>query len=344
VASAAAAAYADDVAWVLGSAEYQAAVWQAYALAGRRIEELAAGRTPGSWAVALDVDETVLSNVQYEVELEGTGIDFDEPTWQAWIARRAATPLPGALRFLRRVHELGGRIALVTNRDELERADTEANLRAAQVPFDFLLLRPSPDRSAKAPRWQAVDEGTAAPGEPPAKILLWVGDNIKDFPGLDQSLREAGEEALAAFGDRFVMVPNPMYGSWKPATPAPMAPAAAPAPAGDPAPATHGNPAPPVYVEEVRALLEKSLPAKLRVAVRGNLPDSCTHLGEPGVKRERRTFHLTVPASRDRDAVCAQALVPFAIEVPVDIIGLPSGTYTVEAGGQTDSFTLAQDN
>jgi 5'-nucleotidase (lipoprotein e(P4) family) len=332
------ARHADDVAWVLGSAEYRAACWQAFALARRRVEELASGRPPGTWAVALDVDETVLSNVEHEVELESLGKDFDDATWERWVARRSATPLAGAVPFLERVHELGGRIALVTNRDESMRADTDANLRRQGVPFDLLLLRPDGGPSAKAPRWEAVQRGTAEPGVPPLEIVLWVGDNIRDFPGLDQSLRDAPPERLAAFGDRFVLVPNPLYGSWKPAQPA-----AAPAPAAAPSPPPPSTDVP-VYVEGVAALLMKSLPAQLLVVVRGNLPDACTRLGTPSASRDGRTFHVGLPASREPGKVCTQALVPFSVEVHPDIVGLAGGTYTVEAGGKTTSFTLERDN
>jgi hypothetical protein len=229
----------------------------------------------------------------------------------------------------------------VTNRDESMRADTDANLRAEGVPFDLLLLRPDGGPSAKAPRWEAVQKGTAGGGFPPLEIVLWVGDNIRDFPGLDQSLRQAGDEALVPFGDRYVVVPNPLYGSWRP-----PAPAATPTPPAEPNPTAvpaAGQPAT-VYVDEVRAMLLKSLPAQLRVGIRGHLPDGCTHLGEPVVRREGQTFHLQLSANRDAGAVCTQALVPFDIEVPVDIIGLAAGTYTVEAGGKTDTFTLPRDN
>jgi 5'-nucleotidase (lipoprotein e(P4) family) len=347
----------DDIVWVRDSAEYRALSAQAYALAGRRIDELAAGRQPGTWAVSLDVDETVLSNLDHEIELEaGNGV-FDEGGWARWVAKRSAPVLAGAVPFLERVHRLGGKIALVSNRDVPMQADTEANLRAEGVPFDLLLLRPSPDKGAKQPRWDAVAQGTAAPGVPPLEIVMWVGDNIRDFPGGDQSLRDAPAEALAPFGNRFIVIPNPMYGSWKPsatATPAPMPtqppPASAPAPAPPAeAPVTPvaseegagaaGN----VYVDEVRAILEKSLPAKLRVDIRGNLPDGCTKLGEPEVTRQRRTFHIALPSTRAK-GMCTQALVPFELAVPVSITGLASGTYTVEAGGKTDSFTLQQDN
>lgn len=203
----------DDVRWVAASAEYRAAVWQAFALATHRIGELAAGREPGTWAVSVDADETVLGNIQYEIERQPYAFEFDRDAWKAWVERREAVALPGAREFLHRVHELGGRVVVVTNRRADEAAATEDNLRALDLPYDLVL--PRNGDSEKEPRWQAVEEGTAAPGLPPLEILLWVGDNVGDFPDLDQSLATAPETALAAFGDRFVVVPNPMYGSWK---------------------------------------------------------------------------------------------------------------------------------
>ncbi len=47
------------------------------------------------------------------------------------------------------------------------------------------------------------------------RIVLWVGDNITDFPDLDQTVRTRPEEAFADFGRRFIVIPNPMYGSWE---------------------------------------------------------------------------------------------------------------------------------
>ena len=99
-----------------------------------------------------------------------------------------------------------------------------------------------------------------------------------------------------------------------------------------------------VEVDEVRAMLEKSLPAKLHVEIRGNLADGCVRLQDPKVTRQRRTFHIALPATRGVGKLCTQALVPFELAVPVSITGLASGTYTVEAGGKTDQFTLEQDN
>jgi predicted secreted acid phosphatase len=46
-------------------------------------------------------------------------------------------------------------------------------------------------------------------------VVLFLGDNIQDFPALGQSLRDEPASAFGAFGSRFFLVPNPMYGSWQ---------------------------------------------------------------------------------------------------------------------------------
>jgi predicted secreted acid phosphatase len=60
-----------------------------------------------------------------------------------------------------------------------------------------------------------VTQGAAAPGLPPLQLVLWLGDNIQDFPNLDQTLRAKPDEAFADFGVLYFVIPNPMYGSWE---------------------------------------------------------------------------------------------------------------------------------
>lgn len=67
--------------------------------------------------------------------------------------------------------------------------------------------------SDKNPRFAAVARGDATPGSGPLEVLAFLGDNILDFPGLSQSARD--ESALVDFGERYFLVPNPMYGSWQ---------------------------------------------------------------------------------------------------------------------------------
>lgn len=198
--------------WLRNSAEYEAVVRQTYNVASERVREAAAGREEGTWAVAVDADETILDNSPYEKELATKGIETTDQLWDGWVARRAAEPVPGALEFLELVHALGGRIAVVTNRIEAHCPDTRANFRAFDIPFDVILCRT--DDRRKEPRWAAVEQGTAAENLPPLEIVAWVGDNIRDFPNLDQDLRRKSAEAFTEFGTRYFALPNPIYGSW----------------------------------------------------------------------------------------------------------------------------------
>jgi acid phosphatase len=199
--------------WFRGSAEYRALALQTYALATSRVEAAAKGRTARSWAVILDADETVLDNSPFQKEQELSGRPYSEDAWQAWVRRREAAPIPGARAFLERVGALGGVVAIVTNRREAVCDDTRATFRDRRLPFDVMLCRPDGGASDKNPRFQAVSRGTAE--LPPLEVVAYVGDNILDFPGLDQEVRSGSDEGFAGFGTRFFLLPNPLYGSWE---------------------------------------------------------------------------------------------------------------------------------
>lgn len=199
--------------WVVSAAEYESAMRQTFRYAAEKLEAQTGWRAPGSWAVSLDADETILGNGQYEEERGASGTDFTSDGWAAWVKRHKAVALPGAVAFLQRIHELGGKIVIVTNRRQSLCDDTEANLRAVGLSYDLVLCRTTTEE--KEPRWSMVRAGTAKEGVPPLEIIMWLGDNIQDFPNLDQSLRGAPEEDFAPFGERYFVMPNPMYGSWE---------------------------------------------------------------------------------------------------------------------------------
>jgi 5'-nucleotidase (lipoprotein e(P4) family) len=207
------AALPDSISWVQRSAEYHASVIQVYRLATQRVEQQASSRAAATWAVILDADETILSNLQYQIERVGLG--YSPESWAAWVRRREATPLPGAAAFLARVHQLGGRIAIVTNRLESECTDTITVFKARALVFDAMLCRPDKAPSDKNPRFEAVAAGKTPAGNSPLDVVAFVGDNILDFPALSQKLRQAGETAFGEFGVKFFLLPNPMYGSWQ---------------------------------------------------------------------------------------------------------------------------------
>lgn len=193
----------DAVHWYRNSAEVRASYEQTYLAAARELRVLARDLPRASWAVIMDVDETLLDNSDYVTEFGR----YTPPTWDQWTARQSATALPGAAQFARFVRdELGGVLALVTNREEKSCQDTRENLQRVGIAYDIVLCMT--DTADKNPRFSAVEAGTGV--LPPLQVLMWLGDNIEDFPHLSQARPESKE-----FGTRYFVLPNPYYGSWE---------------------------------------------------------------------------------------------------------------------------------
>lgn len=203
----------NDIRWFRTAAEYRALTRQAYTLATDRLPELSRGLPAQSWAVILDADETVLDNSEYQRRRAVLDSTYTEASWAAWVNERAAPPVPGAPEFTRAVHNAGGRVAIVTNRADSLCTATRANLQSAGIEADLLLCQ-TPGTGDKNPRFQKIQTGTAVAGVPPLTVVAWIGDNILDFPGMSQASRNDAR-ALDAFGRKFFVLPNPMYGSWQ---------------------------------------------------------------------------------------------------------------------------------
>lgn len=205
----------DELHWLRGSAEYRAVTIQTYRAALEAAAEASAGRPAGSWAVSVDADETIIDNSGYEAELQAAGRTHTDEAWVAWVKRRARPAVPGARTFLAGVQALGGRVAVVTNTQQSLCADVAANLDALKLPYDLLVCRPDGGEDRKESRWRSISDGTARPDLGPLEILVFVGDNIQDFPEKSQKLRREPESAFADFGVRFFALPNPIYGTWE---------------------------------------------------------------------------------------------------------------------------------
>lgn len=197
--------------WVRTAAEHRVIYETTFAAAASAVGTRVAGMAQ-AWAVVVDADETLLDNSLYQLRRARQGLGYTPESWNDWVREEAASALPGAVAFTRRVRELGGIVAVVTNRDEAVCPETRRNLSAEGIIWDVVLCRTGP--SEKETRFSMVSGGSTPVGLPPLEIVAFVGDNIEDFPGGEQTLRAAPEAELAAFGTRFFVLPNPMYGSW----------------------------------------------------------------------------------------------------------------------------------
>jgi acid phosphatase len=168
-------------------------------------------------AVVVDVDETVLDNSPYQARLVERNAAYSTETWQQWVREAAAEPVPGALSFARRADTLGVTVLYLTNRRHVVEEATRRNLRELGFPLsesrDVILTRgekPGWDGS-KTPRRRALAEDF--------RLLLLVGDNFGDFaPEVEQSIaerRRLAEQYDDYWGTRWIVLPNPQYGSWE---------------------------------------------------------------------------------------------------------------------------------
>ena len=169
-------------------------------------------------AIITDADETLIDNSPFQARRIRDGGDFDPATWAAWSNERKARAIPGAVAFAQYAASRGVTVYYVTNRDHAsEYQATADNLRALGFPLaddnSNLLLRGDPRAPGKEKgerrRLVAKDH----------RVVLLLGDNLGDFldgVGGDVAARE---NLIAPYvdwwGSRWIMLPNPSYGSWE---------------------------------------------------------------------------------------------------------------------------------
>lgn len=212
-----------EVKYVRDAEEYATLTRMVYRMAGRAVAQQAAELPRGAvWAVVLDLDETALDNSPYQLERAAYRLPFDAPSWDAWVTRAEAGLVPGVADFLSGVRKLGGRVAWVSDRSAAGRDATHAVLVRDGIwrDGDLLCLKDGPADSTKVVRRTeiATGHGNCAWRAGPARVLAFIGDQVKDgpgrgdFPGPGEPDSTAGADS--AFGSRSFIIPNPTYGSW----------------------------------------------------------------------------------------------------------------------------------
>jgi acid phosphatase len=215
--------------WQQTSAEYRAVALQAYDEAS---EVLAEALADSGWtaaveqeghdystlppAVVVDVDETVLDNSPQQARTILAGGSFDPEAWGAWVNEAQAPAVPGAREFLALADSLGVTVFYVTNRDQPLEEATRRNIEAEGLPLDpeidTVLSRGEREEwsSDKTSRREAIAQRY--------RIIMLVGDDFNDFVSARLPREERDrlvERYRDRWGDRWIMIPNPTYGSWE---------------------------------------------------------------------------------------------------------------------------------
>ena len=195
------------------SAEYRALCYQAFNIARIKLAEFNRERSSKPRAIMTDIDETILNNSPYEVHQLLQGKDYDPDSWREWTAMGKADTVPGALHFFQFAFASGVEIFYVSNRGEDEREGTLKNLQYFNFPNadnEHLLLKQ--ETSSKEKRKNTISETH--------NIVILMGDNLNDFSNLferksSDEREKVANDFSAEFGNRFIVLPNPVYGDWE---------------------------------------------------------------------------------------------------------------------------------
>ena len=195
----------NDVRWVTQSGEYTSLCEQVYSSASLVLHSQFEGVDRP--VIVMDLDETVLNNAQYQVELFEKSETYNSTSWNTWVNKELATAVPGVKSFILDFKEnYDGRIVFISNRDASTLIATQNNLKSLGLLFEddvFLLLKDKQD--TKIVRRTEVLEGVGRmESYGPNSVLAYFGDQIGDFP-VDSNF---------VFSINKFMFPNPMYGKW----------------------------------------------------------------------------------------------------------------------------------
>ena len=224
------------VLWMQRSQEYRAITEQTYRAAADHLDKAlkeahwdalvpeergnpAKGLKP---AVVLDVDETVLDNSPYQARLVRDGGEYDEMSWDQWVAEKKAKAIPGVVDFAKAANAKGVTLLYISNRAVHLKDATLANLRAEGLPVA--------DDSVFLGLGTVVKDCEQAGSEKNCRrrlagqqyrVLMQFGDQLGDFVEVTANTNDA-RDALQQqyhdwFGERWWMLPNPTYGGFEPA-------------------------------------------------------------------------------------------------------------------------------
>jgi 5'-nucleotidase (lipoprotein e(P4) family) len=199
--------------WYQRSGEMRALYYQAFNLARMTVEQHLLLSSNSKQAVVLDIDETVLDNSPFQAEMILQNNAYNADLWYQWTQQALAKSLPGALEFCQYLFEKKIEIFYISNRSVSELESTLKNLTELGFPFsdpEHVILK---DRvSSKKFRRQKVTDNF--------DIILLIGDNLDDFSEIFEDRSDnyglnIVDQHASDFGDRYIILPNPMYGSWE---------------------------------------------------------------------------------------------------------------------------------
>ena len=91
-------------------------------------------------AVIMDLDETVLDNSQYQVELYEKNETYNPESWAVWVLKEEAKLVPGAKEFIDIVRKKGIQLIFISNRMDARLKATINNMKKCKVSSENFIM------------------------------------------------------------------------------------------------------------------------------------------------------------------------------------------------------------
>ena len=198
--------------WHKNSAEYKALCLQAYNIAKKKLDLELSKKHEEKLAIVADLDETVFNNTPYNEMLIEKNTFYTQENWSHWVNKEIATAVPGSLDFFNYAESKGVEIIYLSNRKVENYEATKNNLISLGFPFKnstkMLLRDESRDKDKRRKSIKNYN------------VIMLIGDNLGDFDSgfFDKNNDERWEVSKSfekEFGEKFILIPNLIYGDWE---------------------------------------------------------------------------------------------------------------------------------
>ena len=221
-----------DYAWVAIAPEYDGMAIQVYNSAWKQLDkrlqsydsamyssirkiDKTVSNTPKP-AIVVDLDETIISSIELQKQLHANG-KFNDEMLVNWMQKSTATAIPGAVDFLQKASQKGVTIFYVSNRRVTLETATRLNLSRLGFPLsedeDTVLMRYEQKNWSddKTSRWLFIEENY--------RIIMQFGDSLNDFIDAKKLTISESDQSLIEYqdywGEKWFLLPNPLYGGWE---------------------------------------------------------------------------------------------------------------------------------
>ena len=158
-------------------------------------------------AIITDIDETILLNYQFQIEIRKRGGKFSYDLFEEYVTKKTAIATQGSIKYFQYLASKGIKVIYISNRHISSQDKTFEYLKELGYPIEDkndLLLK------GEKLEWTSNKSSRRLYISRKYRVIQMFGDNLKDFTETKEQILQNKEK----FGLSWFIIPNPAYGTW----------------------------------------------------------------------------------------------------------------------------------